>query len=177
MAAALSRRIADRIPEAASLYHRLILVVGPARTGKTTALQDLAMHHRWPLVNVNFDLSERLLELTTMQRALRAPRLLSEIADGCPGEILLLDNTEILFSIELQQDPLRLLQGLARHRTVIATWGGEMDDENLVYAVAGHPEHRRCHRQQAIIIPAVEAQTPTEHRQTELQKANQEKIA
>jgi hypothetical protein len=63
------------------------------------------------MVAVNLELSERLLELTSKQRALRAPRLLGEIADGHPGDVLLLDNTEILFSTELQQDPLRLLLG------------------------------------------------------------------
>jgi hypothetical protein len=173
----LSYRISDGVPAAASLYHRLVLVVGPARTGKSTALRDLAQDHGWPLVNVNLELSERLLELTTKQRALRAPRLLGEIADGHPGEVLLLDNTEILFSTELQQDPLRLLQGLGRNRTVVATWSGEMDDENLIYAAPGHPEHRRCHRPQAIVIPAMDAQTPTEHGQTGLQKAGKEKIS
>lgn len=177
MAAPLSHRIADRVPEAASLYHRLVLVVGPARTGKTTALRDLAQERGWPLVNVNLELSERLLELTSKQRALRAPRMLGEIVDGHPGEVLLLDNTEILFSTELQQDPLRLLQGLGRNRTVVATWSGEMEDENLVYAAPGHPEHRRCSRPQVLVVPAVDSQTPAEHPQTGLQKAGKEKIS
>jgi len=174
MAATLSHRIADRVPEAAGLYHRLVLVVGPARTGKTTALQDLAQDHGWPLVNVNLELSERLLDLTTKQRARRVQLLLGEIADRHHGEVLLLDNTEIMFSTELQRDPLRLLQGLCRNRTVVATWSGEMDDENLVYASPGHPEHRRCPRPQALVVLAVDAQTPTEHSQTRLQKVGKE---
>jgi hypothetical protein len=153
------------------------LVVGPARTGKTAALRDLAQEHGWPLVNVNFELSERLLELTSKQRALRVPRMLGEIVEGHPGEVVLLDNTEILFSTELQQDPLRLLQGLGRNRTVVATWSGEMDDENLVYAAPGHPEHRRCPRSQVLVVPVVDAQTPAEHGQTGLQKAGKEKIS
>ncbi len=174
MAPPLSQRIADCVPDVTDAFHRLILVVGPARTGKTKALQALARAHDWPLVNVNLELSERLLDLTTKQRALRAPRLLGEITDGRQGHVVLLDNTEILFSTELQQDPLRLLQGLARNRTVVASWSGEIDDESLVYAAPGHPEHRRCLRPQATVVPTSDAQTRTEHDHLGLQSPHKE---
>ena len=166
MAAPLSHRIADRVPEAASLYHRIVLVVGQPRTGKTTALRNLADERGWPLVNVNLELSEQLLELTSKQRALRVPQILGEIADGESGDVLLLDNTEILFSAEIQQDPLRLLQGLSRNRTVVATWSGEMDGDSLTYAVPGHLEYRRCHRPQVIVVPAVSVRPPADSGQS-----------
>jgi len=176
MAAPLAYRVAERVPDAANVYHRLILVVGPPRTGKTRALRDLAEERGWPLVNVNLELSERLLELTSRQRALRAPRILNEIVDRHPGDVLLLDNTEVLFSPDLQQDPLRLLQGLARNHTVIACWSGEMDGENLTYAQAPHPEYRRYVRPQVIIVPAVDARAATEREPDSPQK-EQEKSA
>jgi len=176
MPVTLSQRIAERVPDAALLYHRLILLVGPPRTGKTSALRDLAEERGWPLVNVNLELSERLLELTSKQRALRVPRILSEIVERHPGDVLLLDNTEVLFSPDLQQDPLRLLQGLSRNRTVIACWSGEMDGENLTYAQAPHPEYRRYVRPQVIIVPALDAQAATEREPDGPQK-EQEKSA
>jgi hypothetical protein len=177
MAVPLTHRIADRLPEAASLYHRLLLVVGRTSTGKTAALRDLAEERAWPLVNVNLELSERLLELTSKQRSLRVPRLLAEIADAHPGEVLLLDNTEVLFSTELQQDPLRLLQGLGRIRTVVATWSGDIDEENLTYAAPGHPECRRYSRSQLLIVPTVDVRPATEHAQTGPQNTVKEKVA
>ncbi len=158
MAAPLSHRVAQRGPDAEGAYHRLILVVGPPRTGKTSALRHLAEERGWPLVNVNLELSERLLELTSKQRALRGPRISSEIVERHPADVLLLDNTEVLFSPDLQQDPLRLLQGLSRGRIVVACWSGEIDGENLTYAQASHPEHRRDVRPQVIIVPAAEGQ-------------------
>jgi len=176
MAAPLSHRVAERVPDAAGVYHRLILVVGPPRTGKTSALRDLAEERGWPLVNVNLELSERLLELTSKQRALRVPRLLGEIVEGHPDDVLLLDNTEVLFSPDLAQDPLRLLQGLSRNRTVIAAWSAEMDGENLTYAQAPHPEYRRYVRPQVIIVPALDAQAATE-REPEGPQEEQEKSA
>ena len=55
----------------------------------------------------------------------------------------LVDNTEILFDLALQQDPLRLLQHASRNRTIVASWNGTVDDRYLSYADPGHPEHRR----------------------------------
>ena len=153
MAAHLSQRIIEQVQGAATLYHRLILVTGPPRTGKTTALRELQANQSWPLVNVNLTLSERLLELTTRQRALKVAGLLDKLAKEHESDVLILDNTEVLFSLELQQDPLRLLQGLARNRTVIAAWAGEYQGTNLTYADATHPERRRYSKPDAVIVP------------------------
>jgi hypothetical protein len=161
MSAILQHRIAEQVPAAAGLYHRLILVVGPPRSGKTTALRDLAEERSWPLVNVNLALSERMLELTTRQRALKVDRLLDQIAKEQEGEVVILDNTEILFSPELQQDPLLLLQGLSRNKTVIAAWAGEQEGKTLTYANPAHPEFKRYNQPQTVIVPVLDAQDET----------------
>jgi hypothetical protein len=97
-----------------------MLVVAPAGAGKTTALQDVRDRTGAPLVNVNLELSRRMLDLTERQRALQLPRLLREIVDNGDEEMILLDNIEVIFDIGLKQDPLRLLQGLSRNKTVVA---------------------------------------------------------
>ena len=113
-----------KVKQAAGLFHRLVLVVGPAGTGKTTVLRQLRDHSGAPLVNVNLELSRRMLDLTRRQRILRVSRLLQEITDRGGEEMVLLDNLEVLFDVSLRQDPLRLLQGLSRNRIVIAAWNG-----------------------------------------------------
>ena len=153
MALSLPQRILEEVPGASTLYHRLLLVTGPPRTGKTTALRELHANKSWPLVNVNLTLSVRLLELTTRQRTLKVAGLLEEIAKAHSGEVLILDNTEVLFSPELQQDPLRLLQGLARNRTVVASWAGKYEGAHLTYASLAHPERRRYSQPDAVIVP------------------------
>jgi hypothetical protein len=95
-----------------------------------------------PLVNVNLELSCRMLDLTERQRALQLPRLLGEIVSET-GELVLLDNIEILFDVRLKQDPMRLLQGLSRNKTVVAAWNGSIVDGHMTYAVPDHPEYRR----------------------------------
>jgi len=55
---------------ASMMYFRLILMVGPAGSGKTSALQEVSARTSAPLVNVNLELSRRMLDLTERKRAL-----------------------------------------------------------------------------------------------------------
>jgi ABC-type hemin transport system ATPase subunit len=119
------------------------VLVAPAGAGKTVALQDVHERTMAPLVNVNLELSRRMLDLTGRQRALQLPRLLSEIVGASATDVVLLDNIEVLFDLSLKQDPLRLLQGLSRNRTVVAAWSGCIDGSNMVYATPDHPEYKR----------------------------------
>jgi len=143
MAEPLADKVIQKIDQAAELYHRLIMLVATAGTGKTTALQDVHERTGAPLVNINLELSRRMLELTERQRALQLPRLLSEIVNAYPADAILLDNIEVLFDVSLKQDPLRLLQGLSRNKTLVAAWSGFIDGEHMVYATPGHSEYRR----------------------------------
>jgi hypothetical protein len=152
MAAPLVVRILTRVVRANEMYHRLVLVVGPARSGKTGALRDLAASRGWPFINVNLRLSERLLDLTQRQRSLRAARLLAEVVEAEPGDVVALDNLELLFSPELALDPLRLLQGISRNRTIVAAWCGGFDGHHLTYAEPGHPEEKHYSRPQVIVV-------------------------
>jgi hypothetical protein len=143
MAEPLADRIIKRIGQAAELYHRLVILVAPAGSGKTAALQDVHERTMAPLVNVNIGLSRRMLDLTERQRALQLPRLLAEIVGASAADVILLDNVEVLFDVSLKQDPLRLLQGLSRNKTVVAAWSGTIDGEHMVYATPDHPEYKR----------------------------------
>jgi len=165
MAEPLADRIIKGIHQAAELYHRLVVLVAPPGSGKTAALQNVHKRTAAPLININLELSRRMLDLTERQRALELPRLLAEIVGGSAGDVVLLDNIEVLFDVLLKQDPLRLLQGLSRSKTVVAAWSGEIRAEGrglrtesnvdcsepitrssslyLVYATPEHLEYRR----------------------------------
>jgi len=139
----LANEVMLRIGQAAELYHRLIVLVAGAGVGKTAALRDVHKRTAAPLVNINLELSRRMLDLTERQRALRLPHLLSEIVNTFPADVILLDNIELLFDVSLKQDPLRLLHGLSRNKTVVAAISASIDGEHLVYAMPDHPEYRR----------------------------------
>jgi len=152
MAEPLADKIIPLLDQAAELYHRLILLAAPAGAGKTAALQDIHARLAAPLINLNLEVSQRLLDLTERQRTLQLPRLLAEIVGATGSEVVLLDNIEMLFDIALKQDPLRLLQGLSRNRTVVAAWSGPVQVEHLVYATPDHPEYRRYPLRDLLVI-------------------------
>ena len=83
-------QIMNKIDQATGLYHRLVLVVAPSGAGKTDALREVHRHLGAPLLNVNLELSRRMLDLTVRQRALQASRLVEEILSGSEGEVVLL---------------------------------------------------------------------------------------
>jgi hypothetical protein len=143
MAEPLANRLIHGIGQVTELYHRLVLLVAPAGAGKTATLREVHERTAAPLVNVNLELTRRMLDLSERQRALQAPRLLAEMVDACATDVVLLDNIEVLFSVSLKQDPLRLLQGLSREKTVVVAWNGCVDGEQVVYATPDHPEYRR----------------------------------
>ena len=139
----LSDQVVRKIEQAHGLYNRLLLVVGPTAAGKTTALQDVRDRTGAPLFNVNLELSRQMLELTERQRNLQLPRLLRTIVSGGDDKTILLDNIEVIFDVALKQDPLRLLQGLSRNKTVVAAWNGAIVEGFLIYAAPAHQEYRR----------------------------------
>ena len=166
----MTERYADAVTSAVNyaedLYHRLVLVVGPSGAGKTAVLHDVHARIGAPLLNVNLELTRSMLGLTARQRVLRLPRLLAEVVASSGADVVLLDSIEVLFDVSLRQDPLRLLQGLSRDRTVVAAWNGEIKTVgagqaeesgvtpatptgaqplagSLVYATPDHPEYRR----------------------------------
>ncbi len=138
-------RVIEKANQALTMYHRLVLAVGSSGVGKTNVLSEVSLRVAAPLVNVNLELSRRMLDLTERQRLLELPRILSEIVDAVASnhDIVLLDNIEILFDASLKRDPLGLLQQLSRYKTVVAAWNGRIDDGYLVYAIPGHSEFRR----------------------------------
>jgi hypothetical protein len=110
------------------------MLVAPAGSGKTAALQEVHERTGAPLINVNLELSRRMLDLTARQRVLQVSRLLGEIVGTSAADVVLLDNIEILFDVSLKQDPLRLLQGLSRNKTIVTAWSGALVDGYLTYA-------------------------------------------
>jgi len=144
--------IIEKLEHIQRLYHRLILVVGPSDSGKTTLLKKVAQKLDKSVINVNLELSQRMLDLTIKQRAMHVPLILNEIISKTEADIFLLDNTEILFDVSLKQDPLRLLQNISRNKTVISTWNGEVKKRYLTYASTEHSEYRRYPIESIIVI-------------------------
>lgn len=137
-----SQNLKDLITLAHDCFYRLVMVVGPSGSGKTEMLNRLDVNSDCTYINLNLELSSRLIELSEKQRGMQVKPLIADILDTVSGAILL-DNIEILFDSALQQNPLLLLQGLSRNRTLVVSWNGSIKDGSLTYAEPGHPEFRK----------------------------------
>jgi len=151
MAKSMKNRIKYALHSAEGLYHRLVLLVGESGSGKTHILHDISDELGTEVININLMLSSELLELTAKQRALRLPGILEQIIEKAQPPVVL-DNIEILLDKGLQQDPLRLLQGISRNHTVVASWNGTNTGGRLSYAEPGHPEYRCYDAVDALIV-------------------------
>jgi len=158
----IQNRISQSLEQAENLYHRLVLLVGESESGKTAALRIVAGELGRDVINVNLALSAKLIELTERQRILHLSTLFRGIVEEA-GSVAFLDNIEILFDCRLRQDPLRLLQSVARNRCVVASWNGAVAGSKLTYAESGHAEYRSYDTTDALIVnmnesPGLDAQ-------------------
>lgn len=151
MSKPIQKKVTQFLKAAEGRYCRLVLLVGENGSGKTAVLRDVADELGIQVINVNLELSRKLLELTAKQRTLHLPRLLNEIAEK-GDSTLMLDNLEILFDKELKQDPLRLLQGISRNHSVVASWNGKATGKKLTYATADHTEYLKYDQVDALIV-------------------------
>jgi len=151
MPESVHQKIMQVLESTETLYHRLVLLVGASGSGKTSILRNFCAESNRDVVNVNAELSKRLLEMTDRQRTLHLPQLLEQIVNS-GGNTAVLDNLELLFDVSLKHDPLRLLQHIARNRNVIAAWNGWVDHGKLIYAEPDHPEYREYNAQELLIV-------------------------
>lgn len=146
-------KLEQLIGEIGDLNSKLILLVGQSRSGKTSLSRELgAKLHINPL-NVGLELGRRLAATPNNKRGFSAGELLREIADQeQTGDLLLLDNLELLFEKGLQINPLDLVKRVAHSKRVVAVWPGELRGDRLIYANMGHPEHRDYSRDGVVVL-------------------------
>ena len=151
MAGMIHERIKQSLQTADGLYHRLVLLVGETGSGKTKVLREFAEEIGAEVININLLLSAELLGFSEKQRMLHLPEILDKIV-GKGQVTVVLDNIEILFDQQLQQDPLKLLQLISRNRSVIAAWNGKTEQSRLTYAETGHPEYRQYDAKELLLV-------------------------
>ena len=135
------------VDEIGAIQSKLILLTGESPRGKSELLRNFGASRGLSPLNVGAELGGRLAGIPQRQRHLQTTTILRELADQhAPGDLLLLDNIELLFDRSLQLDPLDLLKRHAHAKRVVAVWPGELRGDTktgrLTYADLGHPEHQ-----------------------------------
>lgn len=136
-----------------SQYHRLIILVNCDDSSKQEIRDILQEDHEVIPVNLNLELSSRLLEYSIKQRPLKVAEIMADLIEALPSPVVF-DKLDILFDPSLQTDPLALLQSLSRSKTIIAFWSGSLKDNKLYYAEPGYPEYRSYSVQDFVAIDA-----------------------
>ncbi len=127
------------IAQAKNYHSQLVVVLGESASqllDHTESSDGLAA------INLSLELSEKLLEVPSQNRAKSASALFSDLLKDQQTEVLLLNHIEILFDRTLSIDPLKLLQSSAKNLTLVVAWPGEKNASSLTYAVPSHPEYR-----------------------------------
>lgn len=142
--------LTDLLDIAKGQYHQLIIWALPPIN--FDALQQVGIALEASVINLNLELSRRLLELSQRQWSHKIPALLSDIFNSAGPSAVLLNHIELLFSKTLQVDPLRCLQQIARHQPVIVIWPGKVNEQHFFYAEPGHPDYVRYPRKDYLIF-------------------------
>ena len=76
----------EAIQQSSNQYFRLVILAGAPGSGKTAALQSIAHKAGCQVVNVNLELSKKMLELTRTQRSRQVEPLLKSVIAAALGE-------------------------------------------------------------------------------------------
>lgn len=135
-------QLLDEVQVVQEKEHKLILVVGAPGSGKSKLLRQLKGREDVAQVNIYKELTRLLMALPRERWAQELTNILADIFQSYDEPILAVDNIEILFARELQADPLAIFAQFSKDRTLIVGWVGGFANNQLSWAVQGHPEFK-----------------------------------
>ncbi len=153
-----TEEVISKMKDVSKMNHRLVLLVGGPRSGKTRILKEIAMLINAPRVNVSLELGDRLLNLSKQERSQRVSEIFEDMLslfrreDGTSFDTVLLDDIEILFEPSLRLNVLQLFQTESKNRTLVVGWPGRVSDDVLVYAEPGHAEYKKYDAEGLVVV-------------------------
>lgn len=151
-------RLIETIRTVAADRHKLVILLGSFSTGKTILLKAVADQIDGHYLNLNLELSERLLTLPrrTYNDGVTAHKLIDQLCDerSPNGEPLLIDNVEILFSPELGKlNPIDTFKRISRQRpVVVALPARRVGGNHAEYATLGQADHLRMSLEEYVYL-------------------------
>jgi len=116
----------------------LLFVTGGSDSCRSSLLKDISAATNTEVLNLSFLLSKEMKILSKGERPLRASGFLSELLSNRKSVIF--DHIELLFDPQLKLRAINTLRLLARGRSILTIWPGNVKGEFVTYAQRGHPE-------------------------------------
>ena len=137
--------------------HKLVILLGVFGTGKTKVLKQIAERSAGVYVNLNLELSERLLKLPAKATndGVTVHRLIDDICEQfSPNrETLLIDNIELLFSPELgKTNPVDTFKRMSRQRPVVIALPAHREGSNAIYSAPDHQDYLHIPLEEYVVI-------------------------
>ncbi|MBN1139226.1 MAG: BREX-3 system P-loop-containing protein BrxF [Anaerolineae bacterium] len=126
--------------------HKLVILLGGFGSGKTKLLQALAPQVGGVYVNLNLQLTERLLTVpqSRYNDGVTVHRLIDELCDELAPDRrpLFIDNVELLFSPEVGRiNPVDTFKRISRQRQVVLALPAQRRGNNAVYSALGREDY------------------------------------
>jgi hypothetical protein len=147
----------DAIDNVYADRHKLVILLGTFGVGKTKVLKQIAKQSGGVYLNLNLELSERLLKLPARATndGVTVHRLIDEICDAfSPNrETLLVDNIELLFSPELgKTNPVDTFKRMSRQRPMIIALPAHREGSHAIYSSPDHQDYFPIPLEEYIVI-------------------------
>lgn len=137
--------------------HKLIILLGKFGSGKTAILKQTANAVEGKYLNLNMELSEKLLGIPISHYLDGATvhAIIDQLCeDASPHqEPLLVDNLEILFSPELGKiNPIDTFKRISRERPVVIALPAYRQGLSAIYSSSGHEDYVVMPLEEYIVI-------------------------
>jgi hypothetical protein len=129
-----------KISDIDNRYYKILLIAGTHGSGKTTTLKKFAGKLQNSIINLNYEISKKMMDIPRNEWNNHIDSVINEILPDV-NQPVIIDNIEILFSPEFQADPLQILKRLSRTRLVIASWPGSFSNGQLTHGSLNDEEY------------------------------------
>ena len=110
--------------------YKLLLIVGQPGTGKSKLIHDYSKETGNPILDLNPIFGEEVPEGSDSQYIVQ---FMDGFLSTYTPDVLLLDNKRVLYSKYSKLDLLGFLKSIAEKKTVIATWNGRVEGDQLIH--------------------------------------------
>ena len=120
----------------------VVLVNGDAPKALRTAAKAAQVELGWRGVDLNRDLTERLIATAPAERQVALWEVFEDVVGELSDGVVLL-TTDILFEPSLGFRPYEAIRRIARRGPVVAAWFGTVEGAFITRAQPGHPEYTK----------------------------------